>query len=717
MALAVCATRQRILILPSSIQPAVDRRVSNITIRASPLIGNAINILAISPAVDVCRLVHRWFVIDTESPLTRLCFLIVLVIASVDMHIIKSRAHQHFPRANVLIEPGNGDSIQYILGAEDPFQEISAGASGQSSVPSSSVSTATGSGTSVSVLASSSSNSAITSQATAVSQTESTDNSSSSSVRSSLSITSLPASTTASSTASSSSSSFSTETTPASSQSTSTSTGLPSASVRTLSTSSESTVPVTTSSSSAAVSTSTDILDASTSTHGALSTHSAAFIIGIILAGILFIALGAAIIACILRSRRKRGSKGFWKHDVWSPTSEDVANSSRYPSWEPRGDRDAGEPKKEDTVETSRTSISTTPRPEATYQLRESIAFPLSTSPLPQSPFDAAPGRQISSYQSLHEIPLCRTPVSASFQSMQNISSLGHGQSLSSYASAPSLVLGPEFGSPRDLNRPRYLGLGSQEGLVVPWRVEQPTPELKSEEHSMPFPEPSTTLTADSAATIDTPVDGGWTNSLRLSIMGALSGLRSPARAADNDAYTPMPVQRKATMRKAPVASDWTSWVGGELVGPPEMQDGASTLVGAHNQKNDGFAWAYEKDTLHNGGSFASEVTRVSSLDPTGKNCTSKDEKSMLQQPTNGLLDIPSFSAYSLSARSVEVPSLWGASATSLDLGSSEGMLSSDCGVSRNVSKVSVMSAYTPEEEQVARVLKERAEKHIPGEV
>ncbi len=76
---------------------------------------------------------------------------------------------------------------------------------------------------------------------------------------------------------------------------------------------------------------------------------------------------------------------------------------------------------------------------------------------------------------------------------------------------------------------------------------------------------------------------GGWTNSLRANIMGALGGLKSPAQiflpSQVPDRLTPEPTMRRSKRRtKMMDGADWTSRAGGELSGEPES--GISTVLG-----------------------------------------------------------------------------------------------------------------------------------------
>ncbi len=250
--------------------------------------------------------------------------------------------------------------------------------------------------------------------------------------------------------------------------------------------------------------------------------------------------------------------------------------------WEPTGDRDAGEPKRRLDEE-----IGTVPP-----ILRESVAYPLpvipapfayaSPTPGPMSPYAVAPQMPVDSFHSNPSSIMGSLPSSLSVSSMT-------GQT--PYNSQSALIPS-EFGTPRTTqDRPRFLCLSSGKGLTVPWRMKEDSSAMDShagdfvnmdEQHRYLTPPP---VPSPDQRYLDIPeaTAGGWTNSLRANIMGALSGLKSPAQIFSPsqvpDRLTPEPTMRRSKRRtKMMDSADWTSRAGGDIGGEPES--GMTTVLG-----------------------------------------------------------------------------------------------------------------------------------------
>lgn len=347
----------------------------------------------------------------------------------------------------------------------------------------------------------------------------------------------------------------------------------------------------------------------SSTNYATISTHSPPFYAGVIFGTIVAIAIIAALVAWYFRLKSDRRKRDDLLNVAWANnnTLDDWQKNGGL--WEPRGDRDVGEPKRGTTFIGHPTLLATEglgasvsnalpspiwsmpplPPPVAAaypYQpspvpsaratpipsiratpipvLRESVAYPL---PLPSQnvlPLPEAVFRTTSPY------PFASLQVHATESGLATSSLTCPSTTYASSYNSRTELLPHEFGTPRQaMDRPRFLSLESGRGMRVPWRRQDSGHggwvDMDSEGAHHEVME--THNQDPPAAAIQGPNVGGWTVSLRTNILNALGSVMpasSPWTPA-SDQFTPAPL-----MRKEKNEGQWTSFFGGELIGDPD---------------------------------------------------------------------------------------------------------------------------------------------------
>ncbi|KAJ7577019.1 hypothetical protein C8J56DRAFT_1171286 [Mycena floridula] len=301
-----------------------------------------------------------------------------------------------------------------------------------------------------------------------------------------------------------------------------------------------------------------------------LSSHPPLYI-AIILGTIAVISCIAALIAWFfrLRSHRKRCDDSpivpWAKSD---PCSEEKLEEGKFVgsgqpgiseadmafhSWEPRGDRDVGEPKRSASY-FIKSPVKASPFVDPfgdghqVAPLSESVAYPFP----PQYPVPA----QLSNNDTGDSIPI----HSANSLGTLQVANMVPGDQ-SAFSSRAPTALGlrmDEFGTPREMTRPRFLGLNG-EGLDVPWKL--PSPLLTDPEttrtnwdHLPPLPMPGEA--GHYHREPEGPEDAGWTSSIKYNLVQAFNAVAASFPSAsghitlsDDDALTPVPQRRIARPR------------------------------------------------------------------------------------------------------------------------------------------------------------------------
>ncbi|KAJ3852634.1 hypothetical protein EV368DRAFT_82337 [Lentinula lateritia] len=332
--------------------------------------------------------------------------------------------------------------------------------------------------------------------------------------------------------------------------------------------------------------------------------------IGIVLGTIIVIACFAALIAWWFRirthnRRRKKSVAVPWANrpesSLSSFTDSDLLEKGEPPdphrhTWEPRGDRDAGEPKRtksylEDIgspVKRQSLPILSLPSPlPAIYPFRDHLL------PLPQYPASCSssfPSVSLSSVEPLKESVAYPLPNSSGSRFTMNI----HPNPSSVHM---QFLTDPEFGTPRESKiKPRYLSLN--EGLEVPWNNEAPALALAT---SYPPPVPSENVRsspasfnenhpqaqeikpfADVPASVSPSQAGTWSSTFKANLVFAFNAVAKAAGGVrsdeEYDKLSPLPsrntsrncknVLRHDKSTSAPVPETvWVEYLGGELVG------------------------------------------------------------------------------------------------------------------------------------------------------
>ncbi|KAK0467728.1 uncharacterized protein EV420DRAFT_1501054 [Desarmillaria tabescens] len=309
--------------------------------------------------------------------------------------------------------------------------------------------------------------------------------------------------------------------------------------------------------------------------YATVSTHSPPFFVGIIFGTIVAIAILAALVAWYFRLKSNRRKQDELFRDA-------------------NGDRDVGEPKRDDTF-IGHPSLLTTEGLGAS--VNNVLASPIWSMPPPPPPVAAAYPFRLSPVSSIRAtpVPILRDSVAyplplpsqnmlplpeASFRAasphsfqVTRESSIAPSSLVcpsttyaSSYNSRTEL-LPREFGTPRQaMDRPRFLSLESGRGLRVPWR-RQDSGQGGWETHHEVM---ETNNQDHSAAAIQGSNIGGWTASLRANIMNALGSVMptSSPWVPASDHLTPAPLTRKEKAEGQD--KEWKTFFGGELIGDPD---------------------------------------------------------------------------------------------------------------------------------------------------
>ena len=204
--------------------------------------------------------------------------------------------------------------------------------------------------------------------------------------------------------------------------------------------------------------------------------------VGIALGVIVVIAFLAALVAWSVRLHRHRRRSRNTTNVPWATrddeklesgtsTPDDVSFNSLH-TWEPRGDRDVGEPKRSESYFLAGTPV---------VAARPMYATPV---PPPQLP-------PLS-----HVMPL------------QDLMVYSHPQYPPQYPTvAHALPMMDNYGTPRQvMDRPRYVGLGEDGmGLAVPWRHSPPPPSIVTQTTPPPIVTQTTPPPVDHASPAQLP--------------------------------------------------------------------------------------------------------------------------------------------------------------------------------------------------------------------
>ncbi|KAJ3996119.1 hypothetical protein F5050DRAFT_1808028 [Lentinula boryana] len=354
------------------------------------------------------------------------------------------------------------------------------------------------------------------------------------------------------------------------------------------------------------------------------STKEPTLYIGIVLGTIIVIACFTALIAWWFRlrthnRRRKKTVAVPWANrpesSLSSFTDADSLEKGEPPdahqrTWEPRGDRDAGEPKRSRSYLQDLTSpvkrrsvpVLGIPSPPAIYpyHAHPPLRYPASySSSLPSvSPASIGPLPESIAYP----LPNYSPSQANSLQLDRHV-----------HPNPPSVrmqfLTDPEFGTPREsMIKPRYLSL--DEGLKVPWNSETPvltlepsyisaplenipnSPASLSERHSQAQERASS---PDRSASVSQDQGGTWSSNIKANLMYAFNAVAKAAGGAHSDEeydkLSPLPSRSASRNRKndlrggkstdAPIPlaqSGWVEYLGGELVGKAPTLVGSPTL-------------------------------------------------------------------------------------------------------------------------------------------
>lgn len=373
-------------------------------------------------------------------------------------------------------------------------------------------------------------------------------------------------------------------------------------------------------------------LPSASATPSDLSVHGAPFYVGVVLGTIFVISCLAALIAWWIRLRlhaKRRRALGAtnvpWanSHDGSDGLEEGretefVGSRAVTPgvgaigglssqeqfaqaqSWEPRGDRDVGEPKRSESFLNTPISPTRGPMssqnpfseglayPTSNPHLADSLAYPLPIYTGPCTTPDYGVNGSIDDHGSTHTLgPL---QVANMMPGDSSAASSRAGTALGT-ASLTAHTQTGEFGTPREDmsgSRPRFLSLNG-EGLRVPWRGLSVRRSRgggggKGGGGSWdPLPMPGGSQVGD---------EGGWTESLRSNLVHAFNAVAAninpyAGEETPEDRLTPTPARTRGADRKSLRKPDWQNFVGGELVGQPLTREG--TMVSASSK-----AWTLE---------------------------------------------------------------------------------------------------------------------------
>ncbi|KAJ4467001.1 hypothetical protein J3R30DRAFT_2082549 [Lentinula aciculospora] len=349
------------------------------------------------------------------------------------------------------------------------------------------------------------------------------------------------------------------------------------------STSADSASTVSSSSSTTALPTSL-AATATSSVTNTSATKEPTLYIGIVLGTIIVIACFAAFIAWWFRlrthSRRRKKSVAVpWASRPESSLSSFVdtdslekgesLNPSRR-TWEPRGDRDAGEPRRTKSYlqdinppvkRRSLPILSTPSPPPATYPFYghtpPQYPAPYPSSLLSTSPMSAGPLKESVAYPLPNS---ARLPQYNYLQPNMNV-----------HPNPPSVrmqfLTDPEFGTPREsMIKPRYLSL--DEGLKVPWDTETPALALKPSYLHLPDEGPSSPASLSDRhiqaqeirPSDDLPASGSqsqggtWSSGIKANLAYAFNAVAKAAGGTysdeEYDKLSPLPSRNASRNRK-----------------------------------------------------------------------------------------------------------------------------------------------------------------------
>jgi hypothetical protein len=376
----------------------------------------------------------------------------------------------------------------------------------------------------------------------------------------------------------------------------------PSATTTSLSSSATSILLAPVSASSSTVTVSPTAVDSSSATPTPSSTaskHNPPFYVGIVLGIIVIIAIVAALVAWYLRlhAHARRRQEFVSQYVPWAikrnndgsglEETGNITNSAMLSApasirsfmrgddgiaadvWEPRGDRDVGEPRRTESYEqsmsssTRRATAAENPFSDAYYSqgngprafLADSAAYPL---PLTNNPYRTT--RPLTSRLASSE-PSVQDHHSASTLGPLQVANMMPGDVFSCDGSSrPGTAMGfpgptmiSEFGTPREPvagSKPRFWGLDGN-GLIVPWNSRQRVPEdferraaggVGKWDHLPPLPMPGENQNLTPQQEME-----GWTSSLRSNIVSAFNAVAGNLAASGHDMHddrlTPAPVR------------------------------------------------------------------------------------------------------------------------------------------------------------------------------
>ncbi|KAH7872105.1 uncharacterized protein C8R40DRAFT_500940 [Lentinula edodes] len=337
------------------------------------------------------------------------------------------------------------------------------------------------------------------------------------------------------------------------------------------------------------------------------ATKESTLYIGIVLGTIIVIACFAALIAWWFRlrthnRRRKKSVAVPWANrpesSLSSFTDSDLLEKGEPPdphrhTWEPRGDRDAGEPKRTKSyLEDIGSPVKRQSLPILSLPSPPPAIYPFRDHPLPQYPTSCSslfPSVSLSSVEPLQESVAYPLPSSSGSRFTMNI----HPNPSSVHM---QFLTDPEFGTPRESKiKPRYLSLN--QGLEVPWNTEAPALALAT----YPLPVPSENVPsspaslsekhpqtqeitpfADVPASVSSSQAGTWSSTFKANLVFAFNAVAKAAGGIrsdeEYDKLSPLPsrnasrncknIIRRDKSTSAPVPETvWVEYLGGELVG------------------------------------------------------------------------------------------------------------------------------------------------------
>ncbi|KAF9067064.1 hypothetical protein BDP27DRAFT_1538732 [Rhodocollybia butyracea] len=352
--------------------------------------------------------------------------------------------------------------------------------------------------------------------------------------------------------------------------------------------------------------------------------------VGIVLGTIVVIACLAALVAWCLRlrthSRRRPKIAVPWadrpESSMSTFTISDLLEKGQSSSshgdphqrnWEPRGDRDAGEPRRTTSyLENVSSPVKRRPGPILGLPSLPPVSYPVDV----QSPdhSDSYPGSYTSSLGHLQESAAYPLPNVNSSRPLPSQSDYLQ-RNINLHPNPPSVhiqfLTDPEFGTPREsMLKPRYLTLPEQ-GLDLPWDTEAPesvsefcdelpshliseanlrSPGSLSEKVQQPAPVESfvpSRLPVPSAQS----QSESWSSSIKANLVYAFNAVAKAAGGVHSqdqyDKLTPLPSRNTSRNRKTapgggtrlPVQeTGWVEYFGGELVGKAPSRTGSPRL-------------------------------------------------------------------------------------------------------------------------------------------